>query len=505
MLRRIFTVGTSFLVALFASHVASQELDIQTIELPFRVVQAPISANLTAHPGKELVVIGVDEQGTRILAILVQGECCNDWRVLEQHTLARNWITFDIGKRENGEQEHLYFLNRKTIQRFVPEQTENSFVHVQDIESTYQLDDVDFIHRTEFVRDLNHDSIDDFILTGFTTLNVWLSKPDASLQANYLPVSSLASVYSGEEAGHVRYRQPNFEMVDTDQDGLDDIVHINDGHLRIFKTSADGSFELGPTVDTHDELSAFEWWLEDEEDGQQKSRSNLSHKRVIGLTDINGDKVPDLLVMHTSASNILSQNDNLEFYWGQFVEGKLRYKPEPSTTITYAETINNISVRDIDDDGREEVLISSLKLGVRKIVAALFSGHVGQDIYIFSLDKDNGFGDSPIVKEKVNLSFSLTEGTAGDPLYELADFNGDGIKDLIVSDGDDALNVLTGTNNGQLDMANRGVKYDFALPVNSSGVSTDDLNLDGKDDLIFHYGRLDDAQLRNTIAIVKGS
>ena len=146
-------------------------------------------------------------------------------------------------------------------------------------------------------------------------------------------------------------------------------------------------------------------------------------------------------------------------------------------------------------------MLAGFDIGLSQIIGALLSGSIDQDVYVFKMDENDNFTKDLKVAKEVELSFSISSGTSGSPVVKLADINGDKRQDLVLSDGDDALKVYYGTKGKKL-FSKRALKYKVTLPKQGSMLISDDLNGDGKDDLLIKYGRQDDDKLKNVFRIL---
>ena len=76
------------------------------------------------------------------------------------------------------------------------------------------------------------------------------------------------------------------------------------------------------------------------------------------------------------------------------------------------------------------------------------------------------------------------------PVTELADIDGDKVKDMILSKGTKMLRVYKATPNGKKMFARKSVDVKIDLPKNGELISSTDMNGDGKDDLLIHFDKL---------------
>ena len=146
-------------------------------------------------------------------------------------------------------------------------------------------------------------------------------------------------------------------------------------------------------------------------------------------------------------------------------------------------------------------MLSSFELSLGNIIGALLSGGIDQNVLVFSQDENNVFEEDANVSEEVELSFSLSKGRSGAPIVRLIDVNGDSLQDLVLSDNETRLKVYLGNKSTDL-FERKGIKHELALPKNGDLFSHHDINNDGKEDFLMHYGRLDGEEMANKVTIL---
>ncbi|MDG2393177.1 MAG: VCBS repeat-containing protein, partial [Thalassotalea sp.] len=216
--------------------------------------------------------------------------------------------------------------------------------------------------------------------------------------------------------------------------------------------------------------------------------------------DINADDLPDMVVAYTQSSGVLDKNNDYEIYLGAIKQGKLFYPTTASSVVKGEGTLAGFEFIDVNNDESMEILVSSFDISVSQIISALISGSVDQDVLIFSLDNKQNYQQR--VGEQVQLKFSLSSGKSGSPVVKLADLNGDGIKELILSESDTTLSIYPGDINKQL-VSSRAQSLEIRLPSNGKLLSSDDLNLDGKDEIIIRYDTEDGAKRQNKLLVLQ--
>ena len=113
----------------------------------------------------------------------------------------------------------------------------------------------------------------------------------------------------------------------------------------------------------------------------------------------------------------------------------------------------------------------------------------------------DGYKAKASASRELTIDFDLGSGQLVFPLIRVADFDGDGLSDLLMGHGNSRINLYAGVNNGKLFARNKQ-KFATALPKNGQMVVTNDLNRDGKMDLVIRYDKLDGAALAGQLQIL---
>jgi hypothetical protein len=207
-----------------------------------------------------------------------------------------------------------------------------------------------------------------------------------------------------------------------------------------------------------------------------------------------------MVVRFTKSSGVLERSNDYEVYYGTNDKGRTVFPKVADTLIKAEGTLANIEFIDINKDGRREVIVSAFDIGLSQIVSALLSGSIDQDVMVFSMNDEGNFSEDATLVKEVELKFSLSSGSSGEPVIRLEDITGDGFKDLLLSNGT-SLKLYVGQDDKNL-FARRAVRQKLLLPQDGAMVSSDDINFDGKTDLVMRYGRQDPAELSKRITLL---
>jgi hypothetical protein len=471
------------------------------VTTPFTVTHPVVTADILPTMGHELLVLGVNELAQRYLAIYGLNPKTNIVELLDNIAVPESIFAFDVGEVSAERLQSLFFLSKNMMFKYVPGQVtlEGSLIEEQPISSMYLANTADTISQRDFVRDVNDDGKDDFVIPHFEQLNLWLS--DCCNQRHYqsLPIAALLEV----DGDSVSFSEAQLYYADLTLDGKTDVVLVEQGKLNIYPQLQGMRFATQALkVDINNTIHGVNWWEIVEADGQSMDQSDLTHRKVEKIQDLNGDNIADIAVRFTKSSGVLDRVNDYEFFFGKVVDQQLTYPDQPDTAIVSDETLSDLQLIDINADGKQEVMLSSFDLGLSQIISALLSGSIEQDALIFSMNENSQFVKKPVVSQEVEITFSLSSGRSGEPLLKVADVNGDKFKDLVFSDDNDQIRVLLATPNGKRAFAKRTKKQKLKVPKNAQNAAQNDLNNDGKADFIFHYGRLDGKEMQNQLTVL---
>jgi hypothetical protein len=471
------------------------------IDLSFNVNQPVLAANILPQAGEELVVVGLDKNQQRILAIYSFDTQSNTFIEQDKIKISNNVFAFDVGEPQKDGLQRLYLLDKATVNRYVPAHLSHKAVWVQaeSVSSMYLAEKADSFRKMDFIQDINNDGLDDIILPHFEQLNLWLSDCCGARHSQNLPIAARIEMNQSS----VSYDDQDIYFQDMNADDKADLVIVEQGQLSVFIQNANMQFSLIPSkIKIDKSIYAVDWWDMKGTNGQEVDQSNLKHRKVVELKDLNGDGTPDLTVEFIKSSGVLDKIIDYEVFYGDWLDGKLIYSFTANTSITSKETLSGLSFLDRESDGKQEVFVSSFDIGISQIIGALLSGSVDQNVMMFAMDENGQYAKKPLISQDVEITFSLTSGTRGQPLIKVVDVNADQFKDIVFSDGDDTIKVLMATPAGIRPYAKSALKQKVTMPQNGADAEAVDLNGDNKIDFILNYGRADSSELQQQVVVL---
>jgi hypothetical protein len=478
--------------------------------LPFRITHPVTAIDLADVPGKELLVMGIDKDKHRMLAIYAQTSE-GDFSLYDQAIIPTTFIAYDhseleppnsVDAIEPSAQRHksLYFLSNNGVYQYqLKAQLEGEqFIKLASVNSIYLQEQANYLSQLDFVTDLTGDGRDDIYLQDFQQVNILIGQADGNFIAQAMPIKAKMTY----ERNLMMYGETPYAISDINLDNKPDLVFPQSGELNYFVQNENGQFELSASkLSIAKSIEPLDWWYVKDEEGNDLDQSELDYRKFSQLLDVNGDGISDMVIRYTQSSGVLDRVNDYEVYLGRNEKGRLVFKDKADSVIKADGTLANIDFEDINNDGKLEVLVSSFDIGLSQIISALLAGSVDQDVLVFSMDENEQYGEDAAISKEVELTFSLSSGRSGEPVVRLDDITGDGFKDLLLSSGSKSLKLYPGIGDDNL-FSRRAIKQKVTLPKDGEMVFSDDLNLDGKTDLIMRYGHQDDAELRQTVTLL---
>ncbi|WP_119967739.1 FG-GAP repeat domain-containing protein [Shewanella japonica] len=523
---------TGLLLAAHCQSIAAEtsftpQFTAHHIDADFELTQGIVSANILEHQGNELIAVGVDDNHERWLAIYgFENEALVQ---LDKLMLSKDIYSFDINELEPAKvsgsnqaevlTQQLFFVTDNALLQYSPAQntllvsttepdealdsvdvmpSQGSLKKVADIQSISVTTQADYISRGNFVIDINNDDIADILISDFRETAVLLGQANGGFIQQSLPLLPVVELKNnGAEYSHAKLYHSDMNF-----DQRDDIIKVGEGSLEVYYQQEDGQFsEIAEFISVSQPISGVDWWNKRDAYGENLDQSDLLYRKVERIGDVNGDGISDLVVRYTKSSGVLDRVNDYEIYLGINNNGKLTFPREANTTIKADGTLTGLRFEDLDNDEVDEVIVAGFDIGLSQIVSALLSGSIDQDVHVFKMNDASMFADKANVSKEVELSFSLTSGQSGEPVVALADINGDGFKELLLSDDNEELDIYYGQA-GREPFKKRAEEWSVTIPVEGAMLSAVDINADGKDDLLLKFGRQDPENLQRRFSVL---
>jgi hypothetical protein len=202
--------------------------------------------------------------------------------------------------------------------------------------------------------------------------------------------------------------------------------------------------------------------------------------------DINGDTRADL-VLSTVGGGLKDGRSNTEVHLNSGTGVSITRPPAANHETTGG--FSDINLIDLDGDGREEVVEMSLEFGVLQVVGLLLTGNMDVTIRVLRLDPTSPTGLATEFEDELSFKINIGSSSIEGLVPTLGDWNGDGILDLYVVKGSDALGFRLGAAPADGPRFGRTTGRQ-PLPLASGESRIADLDGDGLDEIVaFDYAQ----------------
>ena len=305
-----------------------------------------------------------------------------------------------------------------------------------------------------------------------------VARMDVGARANYF-VPARPGPLVNESEIELYFDVPRLHTGDVDGDGRVDLIASGRHEIRVFLQRPDGGFPRRAD-------RALALGLMSEADHIRNSGSVR-----IDVRDLNGDDRVDLLVSHT-AEGLFRARSETRFHLNRGGKWDLA---APDQTFSAIGEFSTAQLIDLDGDGRLEFVAVRIPLGVLELIEMLVTRSIDAEIAIHRRDgAEDGrvYAVKPWFQRKLDVPFSFETSRPKGFIPTLGgDWNGDGYRDRLGSDGGEGLEIHLGGPEHRY--RKRAARQAF----DSSGrIRFGDVDGDGLTDFLLYDHRRPDAPLR---------
>jgi len=380
-----------------------------------------------------------------------------------------------------------YYRWRRTHLSFVP----RLLFRTKTILTTASREEV---RRKDFYLDLDGDGVRDLLLPGDAALVLYrglpgrkFAPPERLSMRPDVAVSVGSNLPTAFATSHYWYAQPR--VGDWNGDGRQDILIYQRQQAVVFLQREKGA-RFGPNPDLVMPVTYTGPLTE--------GRFKLDRELPTEFVDLQGDGLVDVVATHMGRATT-------HIYYGK--KGRTALK-RPDLLLRLPGVTFLHFVVDLDGDGRQDLILARTdRPGLLDIVKVLITKEVPVELLFYYGRKVGGFPRQPDERRDLDIPIlfssarrGLNVGTSA-VLSVLGDFDGDGMRDLLLRSSSDELAVFRGEGRKFADDETITISVQTMDGYRFLEPETVDLNGDGRSDLVLTYYSWDQKHDRISILV----
>jgi FG-GAP-like repeat len=263
------------------------------------------------------------------------------------------------------------------------------------------------------------------------------------------------------------YRLPQLVVRDFDGDGRADLIAAWQDHVAVYLQGATASFPQEPSLTFHLNMRTE----------QERTRRLVQLSPLI--EDLDGDGRADLIL-----TKMTGRLTDRRLVTSVYLNRVGNLPPQPDVQIAHDGFATTLLIKDVNGDGKQDLLFPVVKIGVRNLIRNLLTDRAEVSLLGHPYRDPGIYASTPDWTRSYNYQIDLSDGLmleGGWPNID-GDFDGDGKTDLLIAGNDEVAVYLAspGTLFAREPAARMAVK-------SSSHVLVHDLTASRHADIVIWY------------------
>jgi hypothetical protein len=330
-----------------------------------------------------------------------------------------------------------------------------------------------------FVRDWNNDGQDEVAVFGFEGLSIYMRNAEGAFSSENKILIELKTEMGqvGDETDKTvtpglwtSFAFPSMHLVDYDNDKRNDLILTTRDRVIIYRQGPDGRFSKQADADVFFDVLT------------QHEKIEAQCQVETEVMDLNEDGYADVLVTKQTSKGLTSFRGVINVFWGG--PGGFHVSPD-QVIISEGTASGGALIRDVNNDGRKDLILPSVKLSIAAIIRILLTRSFSINYNVFFLSQNNHFSDRPDFTKEVKFKIDISGQSDEQAINFDGDYNGDKRKDFIFGTNEEELSIYLGVPSGGELISKKPVAKVTADAFGE--LSSPDLNGDGYSDMIIRY------------------
>ncbi len=356
------------------------------------------------------------------------------------------------------------------------------------------------IPQVNISEDLNGDDRDDLVIPGAEGFTVLIQGEGGGFSAPLQigPSFDMTRFVEGQGGRYDPWPRSRIHLIDENGDGRSDLVYWDCDHFNVHRQDEHGEFAVAPATFAipvsfdSDDLSYLAAPLGIRQRKlDQRPHGTMNGKVLESLRDVNGDRIPDLVIFTLRVKGIWSAGFRYDVHYGtRNAGGKLGFRANADAVIRSNGLPFGLTAlrRGPTDEGG--MLFSTLPIGVMSTPAMIARAGLTRSLRLrleFHCLEDGRYPEPPREIRGIQAEVPGVSGERGmhRPAILVEDVNGDGLDELLMQYRRDELHVYLGVARPRL-FADRPTRLAVTMP-RAEFTRAVDFNADGKRDILMHH------------------
>jgi len=471
------------------------------LKVKFGLDQTILVAHLSDPNAADIIVATATEKNLKTLELFEMQQGYYPGNAVSVHQLDDDVIFLDVGATV-GRDMLVVFYSGVAMELNLKDGSRRPLI---EFSSIYNAPVDQKLPKLDALRDLNDDGLDDFIIPGFKGYEVYIQRPDGTFGARSLLAAPPVMDMSFRQ--NPWYQAREIYHTDITDDGRADLVFWVDDEFLIFEQLGNGDFSAVPERFSPPVMFDAEGYEGVSMRMGGEDQSDVEKKALFRLRDYDADGIPELVTLSIKSEGVLKKSTTYEIHRGEPGTANETGGPRlPGFEILPASHIRSRGIqfdleeKDLNNDGQIDIIVSSVEIGLGKIIRALLTGSIAIKLDFYQMEAGK-YPEKPNLEREVTATFNMSSGDVFLPTVLITDINGDGMEDLVVQDGDDTIELYEGVNNNEL-FSRRAIEIKVEMPRDPDKVESMDLNADSKQDLVIQLEPLETDQTVSRLKVL---
>jgi|GEM_PF-1091086 len=420
----------------------------------------------------------IDSYPERALSIFMQDRDAFTSEPIQTILADKGEILFDIGDLDSDDNPELVFLLEDgiSVRQFVDGRYSQVLEHIVTTSSVFLPHDGSILPRHRFILNIDGDNAPEIIIPQRHELHILSKGQDGGFKLVQRLWTSPEYTLPPRNALTQSLNLPVCRAQDYNGDGFSDLLAVSGDRLDVFLQYPQTWVNPQPSLTPPD----LRYRMGTRNVNTTVLETLTPVSATVETRDLNGDGYVDIIVTQGSRATFTHRISQIQIYLNK--QG--RYDILPDHVFTAENFGGEHIIRDFNGDGLQDFALLTFKIGFAQAIKFLLTKKAGNAFDIYPMHSDNTYPQKSVRRISFSRSIRIDEILGSTLCHSFeGDFNGDGLRDILIGTGDETITVFPG-HPQTLFTKKPSLKIQTVI---SPHLWVGDLNQDGYSDIIFWY------------------